>query len=112
MFGGLILFLSLVVETPDGGKIGDIAWRPLVCILGANLAFGALLGGVQSIGLPSMGLMVAIVALTVIAAMADEAAFEIRRVLVLATVLAGGSYVIFIALLGLPMPIWPAFLVL
>ena len=112
MLGGLILFFSLVVETPDGGKIGDIAWRPLVCILGANLAFGALLGGVQSIGLPSMGLMVAIVALTVIAAMADEAAFEIRRVLLLATVLAGGSYVIFIALLGLPMPIWPAFLVL
>ena len=101
-----------MVETPDGGKIGTIAWRPLVCILGANLVFGALLGGVQSIGLPSMGLMVAIVALTVIAAMADTAAFEIRRVLLLASVLAGGSYGIFIALLGLPMPIWPAFLVL
>jgi hypothetical protein len=110
MLGGLILIFSLVVETPDGGKIGAIAWRPLVCILGANLAFGALLGGVQSIGLPSMGLMVAIVALTVIAAMADAAAFEIRRVLLLASVLAGGSYGIFIALLGLPMPIWPAFL--
>jgi hypothetical protein len=112
MLGGLILFFSLVVETPDGGKIGEIAWRPLLCILGANLAFGALLGGVESIGLPSMGLVVAIVALTVIAAMADSAAFDIRRVLVLAAVLAGGSYGIFIALLGLQMPLWPAFLAL
>ena len=110
LLGGLILFFSLVVETPDGGKVGDIAWRPLICILGANLVFGALLGGVQSLGLPSMGLVVAIVALTVVAAMADQAAFEIRRVLVLAGVLAAGSYGIFIALLGLPMPLWPAFL--
>jgi hypothetical protein len=106
------LFFSLVVETPDGGKIGEIAWRPLICILGANLVFGALLGGVESMGLPSMGLVVAIVALTVISAMADGAAFDIRRVLVLAAVLAGGSYGIFIALLGLQMPIWPAFLAL
>jgi hypothetical protein len=82
----------------------------LICILGANLAFGALLGGVQSIGLPPMGLVVATVALTVIAAMADETAFQIRRVLVLSTILAGGSYGIFIVLLGLTMPVWPAFL--
>ena len=106
----VILFFSLVVETPDGGKVGDFAWRPLLCILGANLAFGALLGGLPSIGLPSMGLVVATVALTVIAAMADETAFQIRRVLVLSTVLAAGSYGIFIALLGLTMPVWPAFL--
>ena len=110
MLGGLILFFSLVVETPDGGKIGSIAWRPLLCILGANLAFGALLGGVEGIGLPSMGLVVAIVALTVISAMADETAFHLRRVLVLSTILAAGSYGIFIALLGLQMPVWPAFL--
>jgi hypothetical protein len=102
MLGAFILFFSLVVETPDGGKVGDFAWRPLLCILGANLAFGALLGGVQSIGLPPMGLVVATVA--------DETAFQIRRVLVLSTILAGGSYGIFIVLLGLTMPVWPAFL--
>jgi hypothetical protein len=55
-------------------------------------------------------LVVATVALTVIAAMADETAFQIRRVLVLSTILAGGSYGIFIVLLGLTMPVWPAFL--
>jgi hypothetical protein len=82
----------------------------LLCILGANLVFGALLGGVQSMGLPSMGLIVAIVGLTVIAAMADETAFQIRRVLVLSTILAGGSYLIFIVLLGLQIPVWPSFL--
>jgi hypothetical protein len=108
--GAFILFFSLVVETPDGGKIGAFAWRPLLCILGANLVFGALLGGVQSMGLPSMGLIVAIVGLTVIAAMADETAFQIRRVLVLSTILAGGSYLIFIVLLGLQIPVWPSFL--
>jgi hypothetical protein len=82
----------------------------LLCILGANLAFGALLGGVTSIGLPSMGLVVATLALTVIAAMADETSFQIRNVLVLSTILAAGSYGLFIALLGLAMPVWPAFL--
>jgi hypothetical protein len=112
LLGAFILFFSLVVETPDGGKMGPIAWRPLLCILGANLSFGALLGGVQSIGLPPMGLVVASVALTVIAAMADETAFQFRRVLVLSTILAGGSYGIFIVLLGLTMPVWPAFLAL
>jgi len=111
LLGAFILFFSLVVETPDGGKVGDFAWRPLVCILGANLVFGALLGGVESIGLPSMGMVVAIVALTVISAMADETSFHLRRVLVLSTILAAGSYGIFIALLGLTMPVWPAFLV-
>jgi hypothetical protein len=110
VLGGFILFFSLVVETPDGGKIGAFAWRPLLCILGANLAFGALLGGIEAIGLPAMGLVVATVALTVIAAMADETAFHLRRALVLSALLAGGSYGIFIALLGLQMPVWPAFL--
>ena len=60
LLGGFIMFFALVVETPDGGVIGSIAWRPLVCILGANLLFGALLGGLPSIGFPSFGLVVAI----------------------------------------------------
>ena len=68
------------------------------------------MGGIEAIGLPAMGLVVATVALTVIAAMADETAFHLRRALVLSALLAGGSYGIFIALLGLQMPVWPAFL--
>jgi hypothetical protein len=109
LLGGFIMFFSLVVETPDGGVIGDIAWRPLVCILGANLLFGALLGGMPSIGLPSFGLVVAIFALTGVALLADAASFNLRRMLVLSSILAGGSYLVFIYLLNLQLPVWPAF---
>ena len=94
LLGGFIMFFSLVVETPDGGVIGDIAWRPLVCILGANLLFGALLGGVPSTG---------------VALLADAASFNLRRMLVLSSILAAGSYLVFISLLNLQMPVWPAF---
>jgi hypothetical protein len=110
LLGGFIMFFSLVVETPDGGVIGDIAWRPLVCILGANLLFGALLGGLPSIGFPSFGLVVAIFALTGVALLADATSFNLRRMLVLSSILAGGSYLVFISLLNLQLPVWPAFI--
>ena len=110
LLGGFIMFFSLVVETPDGGVIGDIEWRPLVCILGANLLFGALLGGLPSIGFPSFGLVVAIFALTGVALLADATSFNLRRMLVLSSILAGGSYLVFISLLNLQLPVWPAFI--
>lgn len=110
LLGGFIMFFSLVVETPDGGAMGDVAWRPLVCILGANLLFGALLGGMPSIGLPSMGMVVAIFALTGLSLLADAASFNLRRLLVLSSILAGGSYLVFISLLNLQLPVWPAFI--
>jgi hypothetical protein len=78
--------------------------------LGANLLFGALLGGMPSIGLPSFGLVVAIFGLTGVALLADAASFNLRRLLVLSGILAGGSYVVFISLLNLQLPVWPAFI--
>ena len=110
LLGGFIMFFSLVVETPDGGVIGEIAWRPLLCILGANLLFGALLGGLPSIGFPSFGLVVAIFALTGVALLADAASFNLRRMLVLSSILAAGSYGVFIGLLNLQLPVWPPFI--
>ncbi|MFM7697852.1 MAG: tripartite tricarboxylate transporter TctB family protein [Limnohabitans sp.] len=110
LLGSFIMFFSLVVETPDGGSIGDFAWRPLFCILGANVMFGVLLGGLPTWGLPSMGLMVAIYALCGLALFADANRFTLRRWLVLASILAAGSYLVFIQLLGLTMPVWPFFL--
>jgi len=109
ILGGVITFNSLVIHTEDGEKVGGFVWRPIVFILGANLAFGVLLGGLPSIGLPPMGLMVAIFALTVIASMAGDE-FKLRDVLILAVVLAAGSYLAFIMLLKLNMPVWPAFI--
>jgi hypothetical protein len=110
MLGGFIMFFSLVVETPDGGLIGDIAWRPLLCILGANLLFGVFLGGLPMFGLPSMGLVAAIYGLCGLALLADSASFTLKRWMVLASILAIGSYVVFIRLLNLNMPLWPDFI--
>ena len=50
ILGAIIIFQSLVVETSDGSPIGKWAWKPLAFVIGANLAFGVLLGGLPSIG--------------------------------------------------------------
>lgn len=107
--GGLIMFNALVVETESGDKIGKWAWRPMAYVIGANLIFGVLLGGLPSINLPSMGLILAIYALTIIASLAGEK-FKLGPVLILATILAVGSYLAFIMLLKLQMPVWPTFI--
>lgn len=110
VLGGFILFKSLVVETEDGAPIGRWAWRPLGFVIGANLAFGVLIGGLPSVGLPSMGLMAAIYALTLIASLAQRDNFRLKPVLLLATVLAVGSYIAFVLVLKLQIPVWPAFI--
>src|SRR6185369_1716624 len=98
LIGAVVLFTSLVVETEHGDKVGKWAWRPLFFIILANLAFGILLAGLPSIKLPGMGLIAAIYGLTIIASMADGH-FHTRDTLILATVLAIGSYLAFIVLL-------------
>ena len=72
-------------------------------------AFGVLLGGLPSLGIPAMGLIVAIYALTIISSMAGHE-FQLKPVLALATVLAIGSYVAFIWALKLQMQVWPTFI--
>ena len=108
--GAIVLFTSLVVEVEGGEKIGKWAWRPLIFIILANLLFGVLLAGLPSIKLPGMGLIAAIYGLVIISSMADGH-FHIRDVLILATVLAVGSYLAFIVLLKLQIPVWPSFIV-
>jgi hypothetical protein len=107
--GAFTIFESLVVETEDGEPVGAIAWKPLGFIIGSNIVFGLLLGGFPAIGFPSFGLIVAIYALTFIAAMAGEE-FVWKEVIVLATILAIGSYLAFIMLLKLQFPVWPSFI--
>jgi Tripartite tricarboxylate transporter TctB family len=110
ILGIAIAFKAMVIETEGGDPIGRWAWRPLTYVLGANLAFGVLLGGLPSIKLPAMGLIAGIYALTIIASLADGK-FALRQVLILATVLATGSYLAFIVLLKLQIPVWPTFIV-
>ncbi len=107
--GGIITFKALVVETFDGGKVGAFAWRPLVFIIMANLVFGTMIGGLPKFGIPAMGLIVGIYALTFIASLAGDG-FKLSEVFVLATILAVMSYLAFIVLLKLQFPVWPAFI--
>jgi Tripartite tricarboxylate transporter TctB family len=109
VLGAFITFYSLVEHTEDGEPVGSFAWKPIVYILGANLIFGVLLGGLPSIGLPPMGLIAGIYALVIVASKAGET-FDLKEVLILATVLAIGSYLAFIVALKLQMPVWPVFI--
>jgi len=109
VIGLAIMFSGLTVETEDGEPIGKWAWKQVFFIIGANLAFGVLLGGLPSVGVPAMGMIIAIYALVIIASMAGSE-FHLRSVLILATVLAVGSYIAFIWALKLQIQVWPTFI--
>lgn len=107
--GAFTIFESMVVETEDGEPIGRVSWKPLVFVIGANVVFGILLGGLPRLGIPSFGLIVGIYALVFVASLAGEE-FNWKEVIVLATILAVGSYLAFVLLLKLQFPVWPAFI--
>lgn len=108
--GGLIVLLgSFTAKRSDGGLIGTIAWKPLLLIVGANLVFGILLGGVQTLGIPAMGLIAAIFAVVIISSMAGDR-FVFRGALILACILAVGSYLTFVVSLSLQFQVWPSFI--
>ena len=109
VLGAVITFKALVVETPDGDKIGSIAWKPLFFIIAANLIFGLLLGGLPSIKFPAFGLILAIFALTFVASLAGDE-FKFKEVFILAIILCIMSYGAFILLLKLQFPVWPWFI--
>ena len=109
LLGSAIMFKALVVETPDGEKIGKWAWKPLFFIIAGNLLFGILLGGLPSIKLPAMGLIAAIFGTTLVVSKAGDT-FDLKEVLVLSAVLSMGSYLAFVVLLKLQFPVWPTFI--
>ncbi len=109
ILGGLIMFKGVVTRTETGDKLGSMAWRPLGYIIGANVLFGILLGGLPKFGIPAMGLIAAIFGLTILASLAGEK-FKLREVLVLSAILAVISYGAFVKLLNLQFQVWPAFI--
>lgn len=109
ILGSFVLFKSLTVATPDGEKVGSIAWKPLLCIIGANLLFGVCIGGLPAIKFPALGLIVGIYVLTFVASIAAEQ-YKVKEVFLLATGLAVLSYLAFIVLLKLQFPVWPSFI--
>lgn len=108
ILGAVVAFNGLVIERVGGDKVGKWAWKPLCYIIGANLIFGVCLGGLPSIGLKSLGLIVGIYALTFVASMA-EPGWKVKNTFFLATALAVISYLAFIKLLKLQFPVWPVY---
>lgn len=108
ILGAVVAFNGLVIERVGGDKVGKWAWKPLCYIIGANLIFGVCLGGLPSIGLKSLGLIVGIYALTFVASMA-EPGWKVKNTFFLGTALAVISYLAFIKLLKLQFPVWPVY---
>ena len=107
---GVLIAVRSFTSGPEGGDpVGRFAWRPLFFIIAANLAFGACLGGLPSIGLPPLGLILGIFILTFVASLASDE-FNPKDTLILSIVLSVFSYGAFIKLLNLQFPVWPAFL--
>jgi hypothetical protein len=109
LLGGVIIFKAMTVPSETGDKIGKWAWKPLGYVLGANVLFGLLLGGLPGIGLPAMGLIPAIYGLTFVSSMGGER-FNFKEVLILSTILAVISYLAFVQLLNLQFQVWPTFI--
>lgn len=106
ILGAIIAIKAMTSGGPGGDKIGKWAWKPLFFVIVANLTFGALLGGIPSIGFPSFGLLVAIFALVIIASFAGDKS-KMKEVIILAIILAAGSYLAFVKLLALQFPVLP-----
>ncbi len=109
VIGAFVMFKALTVETQDGDKIGAWAWKPLFFIIAGNVLFGILLGGLPSLGVPAMGLIVAIFGTTLVVSLAGDT-FNLKEVLTLAAILSLGSYGAFVLLLKLQFPVWPTFI--
>ena len=109
IIGGIVMARALVVETPDGDPIGRWAWKPLAFIIAANFLFGILLGGWPLLGIPAMGLIIAIVVLTFVSALAGNE-FKFVEVLILAILLAALSWFAFVWGLNLQFQVWPTFI--
>ena len=101
ILGAAVLFGALTVETDDGDKIGDIAWKPLLIIVGAVTVFGILL--------PWLGMIATLPILVVMSALAGDE-FHWKDALLNSAVLTVGSWLIFIKGLALVIPLWPVFI--
>ena len=101
LFGAIVLFKSLTIETEDGDPIGAIAWRPLIVVVVAITVFGLLL--------PRLGMIITVPILIFITSLAGDE-FRWKGVLAAAVVLTIASYMIFIFGLKLTIPVWPSFM--
>jgi hypothetical protein len=100
LIGGVIMLKSLALgDAAD--RIGPIAWRPLLIVVGSILLF--------AVTLPRLGMMFAL-PLLVVAISAAGDAFRWKDVVLSSVVLTFGSWAVFIKGLGLVLPVWPPFI--
>lgn len=101
VLGAIVLFKALTFEVEGGDPIGDIAWKPLLYIVGTVTVFGWTL--------PHLGMVVALPILVIIAARAGDE-FHWGEALANAVLLTVFSWFIFVYGLNLTIPLWPSFL--
>ena len=101
LMGSFTLFEALTIETEDGEKIGDWAFKPLIWIVASVAGFGW--------ALPHLGMAIALPILVIVAAMAGDE-FHWKEAVINAAILTVGSWLIFIFGLKLVIPLWPPFL--
>ncbi|MBX3637344.1 MAG: tripartite tricarboxylate transporter TctB family protein [Rubrivivax sp.] len=101
VLGALILFKALTVESDGGDKVGGIAWKPMLIVVGSVVLFGLLL--------PQAGMFVTLPLLVVTTALAGDE-FHWGEALANAAVLTAGSWLVFIYGLNLTIPLWPRFM--
>jgi hypothetical protein len=101
VLGAAVLFKALTIESDGGDPIGDIAWKPLILIIGAVIAFG--------FGLPRLGMVITVPLLVIVSSLAGDE-FGWKGVAITAVVLTVGCWGVFVKGLGLSIPLWPTFL--
>jgi hypothetical protein len=101
VLGAIVLFKSLTIETEGGDPIGNVAWRPLIAIVGSIAAFGATI--------EVLGLLVAVPILVLIASL-GSAEFRWLSVIVNVLVLTLLAWLVAVYGLKLHVAMWPAFL--
>ena len=106
LLGAVMMLRAARFQADRLDAIGPWAWKPLVAIISANLLFGVALGGLPRLKLPALGLMLGIYGLTFVACLAGER-FKFKEAALLATALAALSYLAFVLLLQLQLPVWP-----
>ena len=101
--------MGCLIQPFQEAEVGTQVVGILHPVMVTRREFGILLGGLPSLGVPAMGLIVGIYALVFISSLAGQE-FHAKSVFILATVLAIGSYVAFVWALKLQFPVWPSFI--
>jgi hypothetical protein len=113
MLGGLLFILGIIIAVEGvieskRGQDEPMNWHlmPMVYLLGAVGAFGILLAGVPSMGIPAMGLIAAAAAMVIIASIAAQDK-KWKEIIISAVALSAFCALAFVKGLGLQMKLFP-----